>query len=83
MNSGERSPSASWHLLQNLGLFIRYWLCFFDEVEQDAGGEVCEFLGVAMGFSAEPGEIDPQAVMVTLDGEAVGLALKVTLAGKD
>ena len=56
---------------------------FFDEVEQDAGGEVCEFLGIAMGFSAEPGEIDSQAVVVAFDGEGVGLALKVAVAGED
>ena len=36
-----------------------------------------------MGFSAEPGEIDSQAVVVAFDGEGVGLALKVAVAGED
>ena len=36
-----------------------------------------------MGFSAETGEIDPQAVVVAFDGEGVGLALEVAVAGED
>jgi len=36
-----------------------------------------------MGFSAEAGEIDPQAVVMAFDGESMGLALEVTVLGKD
>ena len=36
-----------------------------------------------MGFSAEPGKIDSQAVVVAFDGEGAGLALEVPMVGKD
>src|SRR5674476_1562856 len=48
----------------NLGLLIRYRLRLFEQVEQDAGGKVGKFLGIAMGFAPQPGEINPQAVVV-------------------
>ena len=35
-----------------------------------------------MGFAAEAGEINPQAVVMAFDGEGVGLALQMTGLGK-
>ena len=36
-----------------------------------------------MGFAAKAGEVDAEAVVVTLDGEGVGFALQVVVPGKD
>ena len=36
-----------------------------------------------MGFAAEAGEVDTEAVVVTFDGEGVSLALQMPLPGKD
>ena len=42
-----------------------------------------EFLGVAVGLATEAGEIDTEAIVVAFDGEGVGLALQMAVAGED
>ena len=36
-----------------------------------------------MGFTAQPGEIDAEAIIVAFDGEGVGFALPMAVLGKD
>ena len=36
-----------------------------------------------MGLAAQPGQIDPEAVVVAFDGEGVRLALQVPVPGED
>ena len=36
-----------------------------------------------MGFAPQPGEINPQAVVMAFDGEGVRFALQMLVAGKD
>ena len=36
-----------------------------------------------MGLAAEAGEVNTEAVVVTFDGEGVGLALPVAVPGED
>ena len=36
-----------------------------------------------MGLAAEAGEVNAEAVVVTFDGEGVGLALQVPVLGKN
>ena len=52
-----------------------------EQIKQDAGREIGEFFGGAMGLAAKAGEINAEAIVVTLDGESVGLALQVPVLG--
>ena len=54
-----------------------------EQIEKDAGGEIGEFLGVAMSPAAKAGEIDPEPVVVALDGEGVGFALQMPVRGEN
>ena len=54
-----------------------------EQIEEDAGGEVGEFLGVAMSLAAKAGKIDSQPVVVTLDGEGVCLALQMPVLAEN
>ena len=64
------------------GLLIRYRLRLGEQIKQDAGGEIGEFLGVTMSLAAEAGERDTNAIVVAFDGEGVGLALQTDLSSK-
>ena len=48
---------------------------FLEQVEQNAGGKIGKFFGVAVGFAPQSGEIDAQTIIVAFDGEGMGLAL--------
>jgi hypothetical protein len=58
-------------------------ILFSEQVEQDAGGQIGQFLGVAMGFAPQACQVAPQAVIVTFYGIGVRLALQVVLSGED
>ena len=42
-----------------------------------------QFLGVAMGFAAQSGQVDAEAIIVAFDGEGVGFALQMAVLGKN
>ena len=54
-----------------------------EQIEEDAGGEIGEFLGVAMSLAAQAGEIDSQPVVVALNGERVGFALQMPVLAEN
>jgi hypothetical protein len=56
---------------------------FLEQVEEDAGGKIGEFLGITMSFSAKPCEVDAETVVVAFDGKGVGLALQMSVRGED
>ena len=59
-------------------LLIRYLFLLEELIEQNTGGKIGEFLGVAMGLAAKAGEVNSEAVVVAINGEGVGLALQVS-----
>ena len=56
---------------------------FVEQITEDAGGEIGEFLGGAVGLATEAGEVDTEAIVVAFDGEGVGLALQRAMPGED
>ena len=54
-----------------------------EQIEEDARGEIGEFLGVAMSLAAQAGEIDSEPVVVAFDGEGVRLALHMPVLGEN
>ena len=54
-----------------------------EQIEENAGGEIGEFLGITMSPAAKAGKIDTEPVVVALDGEGVGFALQVPVLAEN
>ena len=54
-----------------------------EQIEEDTGGEIGEFLGVAVSLAAKAGERDSEPVVVALDGEGVRFALQMPVRGEN